>query len=236
MSGYVQTARSAGERRAASAERRTGVLDHGTGGDAGGVALNRSPRSQSLMQLRAALDESPRVQALQGLGRALNRTNAPEGEETEQLPRDTRSNTMQFAAMPDDAGKPDDPPPTEKKPNATGLPDRLKAGVEQLSGLALDDVRVHYNSQKPAAVQAHAYAQGTDIHLAPGQEKHLPHEAWHVVQQKQGRVKPTLQMMSDAINDDAGLEREADAMGLRLHGDARASAFEVRHADFKDVS
>ncbi|HAP61901.1 MAG TPA: hypothetical protein DCR93_21180, partial [Cytophagales bacterium] len=34
---------------------------------------------------------------------------------------------------------------------------------------------------------------GTDIHLAPGQQKHLPHEAWHVVQQKQGRVKPTLQ-------------------------------------------
>ena len=27
-----------------------------------------------------------------------------------------------------------------------------------------------------------AYAQGSDIHLAPGQEQHLPHEAWHVVQ------------------------------------------------------
>jgi len=50
---------------------------------------------------------------------------------------------------------------------------------------------VHYNSDKPAQLQAHAYAQGTDIHLASGQEKHLPHEAWHVVQQKQGRVKPT---------------------------------------------
>jgi hypothetical protein len=32
----------------------------------------------------------------------------------------------------------------------------------------------------------------------------------HVVQQKQGRVKPTLKGV--AINDDAGLEREADAM------------------------
>ncbi|MEM7041075.1 MAG: DUF4157 domain-containing protein [Bacteroidota bacterium] len=37
--------------------------------------------------------------------------------------------------------------------------------------------------------QAHAYDQGTDIHIGPGQEKHLPHEAWHVVQQKQGRVR-----------------------------------------------
>jgi hypothetical protein len=59
-----------------------------------------------------------------------------------------------------------------------------------------------------------AYAQGTDIHLGPGQEKHLPHEAWHVVQQKQGRVKPTMQLKGKVnINDDAGLEKEADVMG-----------------------
>ena len=46
-----------------------------------------------------------------------------------------------------------------------------------------------------------------------GREQHLAHEAWHVVQQKQGRVKPTLQMKGVAINDDGGLEREADHMG-----------------------
>jgi hypothetical protein len=74
---------------------------------------------------------------------------------------------------------------------------------------------VHYNSPKPAAVQAHAYAHGTDIHLGPGQQQHLPHEAWHVVQQKQGRVKPTLQMKGVAINDDRALESEADRMGAR---------------------
>jgi hypothetical protein len=39
-----------------------------------------------------------------------------------------------------------------------------------------------------------AYAQSRDIHVPPGQEQHLPHEAWHVVPQAQGRVKPTLQM------------------------------------------
>ena len=80
------------------------------------------------------------------------------------------------------------------KENNTGLPDGLKSGMEKLSGYSLDDVKVHYNSAKPAQLQAHAYAQGTDIHLAPGQEKHLPHEAWHVVQQKQGIVKPTTEM------------------------------------------
>ena len=80
----------------------------------------------------------------------------------------------------------------------------------------MDDVKVHRNSDKPAQLQAHAYAQGTDIHLGPGQEKHLPHEAWHVVQQKQGRVKPTKQLKSKVnVNDDAGLEKEADVMGAR---------------------
>jgi hypothetical protein len=33
---------------------------------------------------------------------------------------------------------------------------------------------------------------GTAVFLAPGQEHHLPHEAWHVVQQQQGRVTKTL--------------------------------------------
>ena len=105
------------------------------------------------------------------------------------------------------------------KPNNTGLPDNLKTGIENLSGYSMDDVKVHYNSSKPAQLNAHAYAQGTDIHLASGQEKHLPHEAWHVVQQKQGRVKPTMQMKDKVnINDDAGLEKEADVMGAKaLH-------------------
>lgn len=99
-------------------------------------------------------------------------------------------------------------------PNHTGLPDQLKAGIEALSGISMDHVRVHSNSAKPAQLQAHAFAQGSDIHLAPGQEKHLPHEAWHVVQQAQGRVRPTMQMKGGVpVNDDAGLEREADVMG-----------------------
>ena len=104
----------------------------------------------------------------------------------------------------------------QPKTNNTGLPDNLKAGVEALSGFSMDDVKVHYNSDKPEQFQALAYAQGTDIHIAPGQEQHLPHEAWHVVQQKQGRVQPTLQMKEGvAINDDEGLEKEADVMGRK---------------------
>jgi len=106
--------------------------------------------------------------------------------------------------------------PIQKKANNTGLPNNLKLGVENLSGYSMGDVRVHYNSSKPAQLQAHAYTQGNDIHVAPGQEKHLAHEAWHVVQQKQGRVPATRQLKGTTpINDDAGLEKEADIMGTK---------------------
>ncbi|MCT7984920.1 DUF4157 domain-containing protein [Laspinema sp. A4] len=118
----------------------------------------------------------------------------------------------------------------DKPANQTGLPDNLKAEIENLSGYSLDDVRVHYNSPKPAQLQALAYTQGTEIHVAPGQEKHLPHEAWHVVQQKQGRVKPTIQMKGTQINDDQGLEREADLMGqkAKISGDSKDRQTQVQ--------
>ncbi len=102
-----------------------------------------------------------------------------------------------------------------RRENRTGLPDDLKAGIEHRSGLSLDDVRVQYNSPKPAQLHALAYTQGSEIHVAPGQERHLPHEAWHVVQQKQGRVKATAQLKGVNINDDQGLEHEASVMGVQ---------------------
>lgn len=99
--------------------------------------------------------------------------------------------------------------------NKTGLPDHLKQSIESLSGYSMDDVNVHFNSGKPAQLQAHAYAQGNNIHIAPGKESHLPHEAWHVVQQKQGRVKPTVSEGNVKVNNDTGLEHEADTMGSK---------------------
>lgn len=104
----------------------------------------------------------------------------------------------------------------QKKPNNTGMPDSLKSGIENLSGMDMSDVKVHYNSSQPAQLNALAYAQGNDIHIGAGQEKHLPHEAWHVVQQRQGRVQPTMQMKEGVpVNDDPGLEHEADVMGAK---------------------
>jgi hypothetical protein len=143
-----------------------------------------------------------------------------EGEEPLQGKFDTRANSVtQLKAIHSGAENSNTVQREEivqNKSNNTGLPDGLKSGVENLSGFSMDDVKVHYNSAKPSQLQAHAYAQGTEIHIAPGQEKHLPHEAWHVAQQKQGRVKPTLQMKTGIpVNDDAGLENEADVMGAK---------------------
>jgi len=117
--------------------------------------------------------------------------------------------------------RPDGP----ERPDPTGVPEALKAGIEALSGVSLDDVTVHYHAPEPVERQALAYTQGRDIYVAPGQERHLPHEAWHVVQQAQGRVRPTGQWQDGvSVNEDAALEREADAMGARAAGGAAPHA------------
>ena len=104
----------------------------------------------------------------------------------------------------------------ENIPSSDGLPENLKTGLENLSGVSLSEVKVHKNSEEPQKVGAQAYTQGDDIHIAPGQEKYLPHEGWHAVQQKQGRVEAETQLKTDAaVNEDSKLEREADVMGAR---------------------
>ncbi|HEX6901169.1 MAG TPA: DUF4157 domain-containing protein [Thermoanaerobaculia bacterium] len=135
--------------------------------------------------------------------------------------------TLQLAAMEDRANQRPQVRETAQlqeklnAPNTTGMSDELKTGLEGLSGMDLSGVRVHYNSPEPAQLQAHAFTQGQDIHVAPGQERHVPHEGWHVVQQMQGRVQPTTQVGGTDVNDSPALETEADAMG------ARASRVEV---------
>ena len=162
---------------------------------------NNSPRVSQLKIFQDMANNSPQANKIAQFQAMAN--NRPLSKQTAQLQTMVNNQSAQQQ-------------PIQKKENNTGLPDNLKTGVENLSGISLDDVKVHRNSDKPAQLQAHAYAQGTDIHLGAGQEKHLPHEAWHVVQQKQGRVKPTMQMKGMVnVNDDAGLEKEADVMGAK---------------------
>jgi len=192
--------------------------------------FHTSPHMLAQRKLAAELTNSPHMVAQRKLRAFMNRPAiqlqaAPENEvlpgKFEAVQRVEEDELLQgkFATAQLTTGHAEKPLP--QKPNNTGLPDNLKSGIENLSGYSMDDVKVHYNSAKPAQLNAHAYAQGTDIHLASGQERHLPHEAWHVVQQKQGRVRPTVQMQGGVgVNDDRGLESEADLMGGRSSQDS----------------
>jgi hypothetical protein len=181
-------------------------------------ALNQSARVAEVAQLSSMLHDS-RPQAVQGQFETVQRAAIEDEEQVAQ----GKSATAQREAIEDEENVMQSKAATAQRaagpgpdaPNQTGMPGPLKAAVESMSGMDLSGVRVHANSEMPASLGALAYAQGNDIHLASGQEHHLPHEAWHVVQQRQGRVAPTLQMQGVNINDDGGLEAEADRMGAK---------------------
>jgi hypothetical protein len=101
------------------------------------------------------------------------------------------------------------------------LPDGVREKMEGSFGADFSDVRVH-EGEEAGAVGALAYAQGSDIHFAPGQydpqsgggQELIGHELAHVVQQREGRVAAP-QGKGDGINADPSLEAEADAAGAR---------------------
>lgn len=105
----------------------------------------------------------------------------------------------------------------QRKPNLTGIPIQMKLDLEQRSGLSFDDVRVHYHSDKPSKIGALAYTQGTQVHIGPGQEKHLMHELGHVIQQKRGPIPPTQYISGLPVNCSQALESEADHMAHAVH-------------------
>lgn len=88
----------------------------------------------------------------------------------------------------------------------------LKTRFENMSGYSFGDVRIHYHSDKPMQVGAAAYTMGHDVYLGTGQEKYLGHELGHVLQQKRTQIPPNIQYKGIAINNDPGLEREADML------------------------
>jgi hypothetical protein len=88
------------------------------------------------------------------------------------------------------------------------------------------------NDETATQIKALAYTQGNDVHFAPGQynpgsqkgQELLGHELSHVVQQREGRVKPTNKQQSSyakasevnegmPVNNEPALEKEADEQG-----------------------
>ncbi len=111
----------------------------------------------------------------------------------------------------------------KESPTGKGLPKSVKGKMENSFGTDFSTVQLHTDSSQARDLGALAYTQGENIHFAPGQfdtgsqrgQALLGHELTHVVQQRQGRVQPTVQAKGLAVNDDKGLEREADEWGGR---------------------
>ncbi|WP_217495866.1 eCIS core domain-containing protein [Mangrovivirga cuniculi] len=114
-----------------------------------------------------------------------------------------------------------DGPPPGSQPRKSSLSGDVKQKMESSFGTSFSDVNVHKDSPEATNMGAKAFAQGNNIHFAPGQynpesisgQKLIGHELTHVVQQRQGRVKATTQAKGAPVNDDPALEKEADEMG-----------------------
>lgn len=115
------------------------------------------------------------------------------------------------------------PPPFQLKAGSGNMPDDVRGQMEGTFQTDFSNVNIHQNSQSATDVGALAYTQGNDVHFAPGQFKPdtsagqelIGHELTHVVQQRAGRVQPTTQAAGMPVNDDKGLENEADVMGRK---------------------
>lgn len=102
-----------------------------------------------------------------------------------------------------------------------GLPNDTQSKMESSFGADFSGVNFHPNSESATNMGALAYAQGNDVHFAPGQfnpgtqsgDELIGHELAHVEQQRAGRVQPTQQAKGMNVNADAGLEKEADDQG-----------------------
>lgn len=100
------------------------------------------------------------------------------------------------------------------------LDEGVRGKMEDAMGTDFSSVRVHQASSAAPKLGALAFTQGENIHFAPGaySTQTLGHELAHVVQQRQGRVKPTGSVNGVALNDDPSLEAEADRIGAAVRG------------------
>jgi hypothetical protein len=104
--------------------------------------------------------------------------------------------------------------------SGSAMPGPLQQKMEGAFQADFSSVRVHQGDQA-SGLGALAYAQGSDLHFAPGQyqpdtqsgQALIGHELAHVVQQSQGRVAAPVQAKGAPVVSDQGLEAEADRAG-----------------------
>jgi uncharacterized protein DUF4157 len=206
-------------------------------------AIQNSPRSAHIAQLQNDIDNSPRMQAqrksmdlnqhrspMQLVGMNIN--DEPQLEhEADVMGAKVEKLGHQYATQQRKEDPSKKPTNIEGNDQLTGFPNLLKAGFATMG----HDINptVHYNSTKPAQLNALAYAQGNDIHLGAGQEQHLPHEAWHVLQQRQGRVASTAQFFGHE-NRQTPLNL-GESAGYSPDGIAYTSMSDAAYADWRQT-
>jgi hypothetical protein len=100
------------------------------------------------------------------------------------------------------------------------LPGNVLQKMESAFGHDFSRVSIH-EGERAASIGARAFAQGENLHFAPGAfrphsaegQKVLGHELAHVVQQRQRLVRPTARIGRHPLNADARLEAHADRAG-----------------------
>ena len=112
---------------------------------------NNRPETVAQRKLQEAFNTNARVKQLKAYQEMAN--NSSQVKQATQL-----------QAMANNCSAPHQNP-IQKKENNTGLSDNLKSEIENPSGYSKDDVKVHYNSDTPAQLLAHAYAQKTDAKI-----------------------------------------------------------------------
>ncbi len=104
---------------------------------------------------------------------------------------------------------------------ANQLPAAVQAKMEGAMGADFSNIQISKDSERAQGFGARAYAQGNEVHFAPGQydpvstvgQELIGHELAHVMQQRSGRVMPTEEQGGLPINRDHTLEAEADQLG-----------------------
>ena len=121
--------------------------------------------------------------------------------------------------------------PVQRRSENGGLPEAVRAKMEHAFASDFSEVRIDPSSPKAAEIGAWAYAQGETVHFAPGKfqprsqagQRLIAHELAHVVQQRQGRVRPTARLGGLPVNAEARLEQEADRLATRATRDQAVS-------------
>jgi hypothetical protein len=98
--------------------------------------INNRPEAVAQRKLQEMANNSPQISQLRAFQEMAD--NSPQAKQAAKLQSiaDNYSAQQQL--------------PIQKKENNTVLPDNLKTGMENLSGMSLDDVKVHRDSDKPA--------------------------------------------------------------------------------------